>query len=325
MLLPMALSAPAQPAVSGGTLQDFEQRAAKFHSVVALPRFETTSQQIQAAVRETMAASNARLDAIAALDPRKVNFNNTVRALDDIDYQIGLTDNRLQVIKETSTSAPLRDAATDALKNLEEWMVGLNYREDVYRAVKAYAGTHPKLKGEDAKLLFETMRDYRRAGLALPKSQRDQVEVMRKELSRLTTDYLSNINKAEKAVKFAKAELEGVPENFLEQVKTGDDQYTVMANVTWQYLMVMDNARREDTRKRMLLEHDNLARTENMPLLEKILPLRDDIATKLGYKSWADYQTEVKMVKNAATAIDFLERLNRGLQPKFDAEIANVS
>ena len=84
----------------------------------------------------------------------------------------------------------------------------------------------------------------------------------------------------------------------------------------------MENAKREDTRKKLLIEHDNLAREENIPLLEKILPLRDDIAKKLGYKTWADYQTEVKMVKNAATAIEFLEKLKTGLQPKFDAELA---
>src|SRR5207249_10477177 len=50
--------------------------------------------------------------------------------------------------------------------------------------------------------------------------------------------------------------------------------------------------------------------------------LRDAIAKQLGYKTWADYATEVKMVKNAATAIDFLEKLKTGLQPKFDAEVA---
>ena len=66
-------------------------------------------------------------------------------------------------------------------------------------------------------------------------------------------------------MKFTKAELEGVPESFLAQVKTGDDEYTVMANVTWQYLSVMDNARREETRKRLLLEHDNLAREAEHP------------------------------------------------------------
>jgi len=88
-----------------------------------------------------------------------------------------------------------------------------------------------------------------------------------------------------------------------------------MANITWHYLSVMENARREEVRKRLLLERDNLARAENLPLLEKILPLRDNVACKLGYKSWADYQTEVKMAGNAATVIDFLERLRMGLSP----------
>ena len=45
------------------------------------------------------------------------------------------------------------DAATEAVKQLQEWAVGLDYREDVYKAVKAYADTKPKLTGEDAKLL----------------------------------------------------------------------------------------------------------------------------------------------------------------------------
>ena len=38
----------------------------------------------------------------------------------------------------------------------------------------------------------------------------------------------------------------------------------------------------------------------NAPLLDKILDLRRQIATLLGYPTWADYITEVKMVKNAA-------------------------
>jgi Zn-dependent oligopeptidase len=83
-------------------------------------------------VRQTIAVGNAALDRIGALKPGKVTFENTIRALDDIGYQISLTDNRLSLIKETSTNAVIRDTATDALKELEEWMVGLDYREEVY-------------------------------------------------------------------------------------------------------------------------------------------------------------------------------------------------
>ena len=38
----------------------------------------------------------------------------------------------------------------------------------------------------------------------------------------------------------------------------------------------------------------------NVPLLDKVLDLRRQIAKLLGYETWADYITEVKMIKNAA-------------------------
>ncbi|MGO8929058.1 MAG: M3 family metallopeptidase [Limisphaerales bacterium] len=317
-----AFSIMAQPTNQTDRLREFRRRAAAFNAVITVPQFETSTNGIRFALRRTIEVGNAALDRVGALKSREVTFENTVHALDDIGYQISLTDDRLGLIKETSTDAKLRDAATEAVKALEEWTVGIDYREDVYKALKAYADRKPRLKGEDARLLTETMRDYRRAGLDLPKPQRDEVEKMRKELTRLTTDYESNITKAEKAVKFTQAELEGVPESFLAQIKTGPDEYTVMANITWHYISVMDNAKREETRKRLITEHDNLARAENIPLLEKILPLRDNIARKLGYKTWADYQIEVKMAGTAAAAIDFVEKLKTGLQPKFDAELA---
>jgi len=118
--------------------------------------------------------------------------------------------------------------------------------------------------------------------------------------------------------------MEGVPDSVLSSpgVKTGDDEYTLQVNVTWQYLAILENARREDVRKRVITEQHRLAMAENVPLIQKILMLRDQIAKKLGYKSWADYQIEIKMAKDGQTAIDFEQRLKTGLQPKLDAELA---
>ena len=311
---------PKLKPIPTGSLEQFQKRAEQFSEIVTVTAFETTTNEIATTLTNTIAAGNTALDRIGGLATAEVNFANTVRALDDLDFQLMRAANRLDLIKETSTNAAVRDAATEAVKQLRKWSVGIEYREDVYQAVKAYADTKPPLAGEDAKLLFETLRDYRRAGLHLPKAERDEVEHRRKELTALCTDFESNITKAERPLKFLKAELEGVPDDFLKQTRTGDDEYTVMANITWQYMMVMENARREDVRRKLETERDNLARAANLPLLEKILPLRDDIAKRLGYKNWADYETEVKMVKNGGTAIKFLEDLNTGLQPKFAAE-----
>ena len=305
------------------SLAEFQKSAAKFHSVVTLPTFETTSNAVAATVTQTIADGNAALDNIGKLTPAEVNFTNSFIALDDLNFHIGSASDRLGLIEQTSTNADVRDAATDAIKQLSEWAVGIDYREDVYRALKTFAATQPKLTGEDKKLLDDTLRDYRRAGLDLPKDQRDQVEKIRKELTVLETDYENNVTKAHAELKFSKAELAGVPDAFLAQqgIKTGNDEYTLKANITFHYLMVEDNAKLEATRRRMMTAQCNLAREANIPLLQKILVHRDELAHQLGYASYADYATETRMVKNAATAITFLEKLKTGLQPKYDLEL----
>jgi thimet oligopeptidase len=305
------------------SLADFQKAAAKFNSVVTVPTFETTTNEVAATVATTIADGNAALDNIGKLTAAQVNFTNTFIALDDVNFHIGLAEDRLSLIEQTSTNADVRDAATDALKQISEWSVGIDYRDDVYHALKIFADTQQQLQGEDKKLLDDTLRDYRRAGLALPKDQRDAVEKLRKELTALETDFENNVTKAHAELKFTKAELAGVPEDFLSQqgIKTGDDEYTLKANITFHYIMVEDNAKLEATRRRMMTAQCNLARAANIPLLQKILVDRDELAHDLGYASYADYATETRMVKNAATAINFLENLKTGLQPKYDAEL----
>ncbi len=314
--------APVPPPT--GNLADFQAEAAKYHAIISVPPFETTSNAIAASAKSTIHDADEALDKIGRLTPQEVTFQNTAVALDDAQWLISETENRLEIIKETSPDAALRDAATDQLKMLQEWAVGLDYREDVYRALKAFADTQPKLEGEDAKLLFETMRDYRRAGLALPKEDRDEVEALRKKLSDMTTDFETHITDAQEKLVFKKEELDGVPGDFLEQkgVSNGDGTFTVRPNITWHYLTVEENCKREDTRLKVQAARDNLARAENVPLLQQILVARDDLAHKLGYKTWADYQIEIRMAKTATNAQSFLERLKDGLQPKFDAELA---
>jgi len=305
------------------SLADFQKAAAKFNSVVTVPTFETTTNEVAATVASTIADGNAALDTIGKLTAAQINFTNTFIALDDVNFHIGLASDRLGLIEQTSTNAAVRDAATDAIKSLSEWAVGLDYRDDVYRALKTFADTKPNLAGEDKKLLDDTLRDYRRAGLDLPKDQRDAVEKLRKELTALETDFENNVTKAHAELKFTKAELAGVPEDFLSQqgIKTGADEYTLKANITFHYIMVEDNAKLEATRRTMMTAQCNLARAANIPLLQKILVRRDELAHQLGYASYADYATETRMVKNAQTAIDFLQNLKTGLQPKYDAEL----
>ncbi len=318
-LLP-ALAVAAAPR----TLADFQPAAASFHAVLTLPDFERTPAELEATVAKVIAGGDATLNLIAGQDPGQVTFAGTIGALDDITFRYKNAYYRLGFIQETHPEKAMRDKASEMSVKLQQWGIGLDYREDVYAAVRAYAKTSPALTGEDLKIFEETLRDYRRAGLDLPPAGRKEVERLRQELAKLETDFANNINQARAPLVFTKAELAGVPESFLASpgVKTGDDQYTVMANITWHATAVLDNARREDIRRKVYAVRDQLARDANAPLLSQIVELRADIARRLGYSSWADYVIEIKMAKNGATAQQFENDITAGLQPKFDAELA---
>ena len=303
----------------------FESSALNNNSIVSLPPFERSPQASLNAVDQAIHVANSKLDAIGRLKEDEVTFDNTIVALDDMAFDVSLVANRTYMLKETSESAKHRKKATEAIKKIDEWAVGLDYREDVYRAVKAFVDTQPELQGEDKRLLDQTLRDYRRAGLHLSKDDRNEVEKLRKELSSATTEFRTNITNAKKSVKFTKSELVGLPDAFLDQVKTAKDQYTLQANVTFHYLNILRSAKSEQTRIRFSAERLKLASEKNVPLLKKIIQLRALIANKLGYKTWADYRCEVKMAGDGKTASDFLMNLKRGLEPKWKAEMAEFT
>src|SRR6058998_831800 len=308
------------------TVDDFRAAAAKANAVLTIPDWEQTPEAVEVMMKNAIAEANKALHEIGSQNLKKVTFKSTVVALDDLTYQAGNAANKATIIRETNMNPAMRAAAENAVKAYQEWAVGIDYREDVYKAIKTFADTHPKLTGEDEKLLKETLRDYRRAGLDLPPDQRKEVEQLRKELSKLGTDFDTNIVKATAPVMFTKADLDGLPESFLAApgVRTGDDAYTVMANVTWQFNTVEENAKSEATRKQLYLIHDTLAKDSNVAVLNQMLALRNKIALRLGYKSWDDFQTEVKMAKTGANAEKYINDLVTGIQPKFDSEVAEL-
>jgi len=308
------------------SVDDFRAAAAKANAVLTIPDWPQTPEAVDALVKDAIAKANAALDEVGKQDLGKVSLKSTVIALDDLGYDANQAANKVAVIKESNKDAAMRTAAENALKVFQDWAVSIDYREDVYKAVKAFADTKPKLSGEDEKLLSETMRDYRRAGLALPPEKKKEVEQLRKDLAKLGTDFDSNIVNAKGPVVFSKAELEGVPEDFLAQpgLKTGDDAYTVLANVTWQFVTVEENAKSEATRKKLYVVHDSLAKETNATVLNQMLALRNKIALRLGYKSWDDYQTEPRMARTGAKAKEYIDNLVTGIQPKFSAEVAEM-
>jgi len=313
---------PAAPA----TLADFEASATRAGQVLALPDYPRTPEALRARADEAIATAEAALAALAAQDPAKLTFENTFVASDAIVARVVNTTLVISTIAESSTDQTMRDTANELNVKLQEWGVSLDYREDIYRVLKAVADAKPASDAQGRRLVDEAMRSYRRAGLALPAAERAEVEKLRKELAALETQFGIAINEARAPLDFTAEELAGVPQSFLDSpgVKQADGRYRVMANITWHAIAIAENADNPDVRRRVLVARTQLAREKNVPTLQKLVALRAEIARRLGYATWADYQIETRMAKNGATAVKFEQDLVAGLQPKFAEELETL-
>jgi thimet oligopeptidase len=321
---------PVEDAASGTSstsklqIGDLQDQAARFNSVMSLPDWETTPAQVDASVDAAIAEANGQLEAIAQVDPKSATFENTVRALNDVYAKILQTGHRVGVLEQAHPDPKMRSACLDATQKMDQFLVGIDYRKDVYRSIKTYLDTNPRLEGQDARLVEFTARDYKRAGLTLPEEKQQSVEALRKQLASIQAHYLVNVNNAAAPLKFTKDELEGASDDFLKQAKTGDNEYTVDANVPPQYIYAMTNCVKEETRKRLCIAHDTRAREKNLPLATRAVEIRAQLAELLGYRSWSDYQEEVKMAKTGKNALDFEQGLKTAVEPKYQAEISEL-
>lgn len=326
LALTLPLIAGFTSAAELGSIADLQAKAEKQHVLLAAPTFERTVEEINASGDSAIREADAALDRIAKQDTTKLTFENTVRALDDVVARVRNTGSRLGLLQETLPDKTLRDTASDVNVKLQTWGIALEYREDIYRVIKAYADTSPRLANEEKLLFDETLRDYRRAGLALRPEERAEVERLRKQLAQLTTEFTNHINEARGPLDLTAAELEGVPPSFLDSpgVRQADGTYRVMLNITWHAEAILENAKSEDVRRRAYFIRSRLAQEKNVPLMAQMVAVRTDIAHRLGYKDWADYQTEPRMAKTGDAAVKFEEELVTGLQQKFTTEVATL-
>jgi thimet oligopeptidase len=314
------------PAAELKNIDAFQAAAAKANRVLTVPDWEQTPNAVTASIMEAIGKGNAALDQIGSQNLEYVTLESSVVALENLRADATAVANRATTISETNPDPLMRSVAESALKKFQEWNVGIDYREDVFKTIKAFGAKKPNLIGEDEKLLSDTLRDFRRAGVELPPEKRKEIERLRRKLSELATEFEVNILAAKAPVVFTREQLDGVSDNFLSSpgIKIDNDHYQVMADSMWQYNTVEENARSGATRKKLCVAHDSLAKEKNVPVVNQILALRNQIALRLGYKSWADYEAEIRMAKTAANAQAYIDNLATGIQPKFDAELREL-
>jgi len=259
-------------------------------------------------VIQALKKADAAVAKIIAVPDKERTFANTLGAIDDMSVRLD-DDTTLTIFMENvSTDAKERDAARAAEEAVSNWQIALGKREDLYKAVKAYANTHPKLSGEEARFLKFTLRDYHRAGLDLTPEQRQHSQDLEQQIGKLSIEFNQNIANDLTSVEFTKDELAGLSDNAMGRLKKNGDMYVVPVSESNSGL-ILSFASNEETRHKFWLALKKKGGQKNVDVLEKMLRLRAEDANLLGYKTTADFELEPRMAKNAANVKKFYDDL----------------
>ncbi len=241
---------------------------------------------------------------------------------DEVVDVMSNTGARSGLAKEVHPDTPFRDAAEACEQKLEAYNVELSLDRELYDAL---ARIDAKALDPVASFwLFKTLREFRRSGVDRDEATRAKVKALNEELVKLGQAFGRNIRDDVRTVKADPAELQGLPGDWLAAHPKGADGKVAVTTNTPDYLPVLSYAKGVKTREELWRAYRDRAYPKNAEVLSQMLAKRHELATLLGYETWAAYITETKMVKNAAAARSFIEQGRAATEARAKADMAQL-
>jgi thimet oligopeptidase len=213
---------------------------------------------------------------------------------------------------QVHTDAAVREAAHASEERLNKWRVDVAFRDDVNKAVQAFAATPEagSLAGEDRRLLDHWLRDLRRAGHALEPAQRDELQRLRNRLVELGVAFQRNLNEYRDGIDVTRDQLAGLPDSYIERLSPGEADGTYRVSLDYPELNpFMEQAIDRGLREQLFRKFWRRAVDANRPLLSEALAVRRQIAHLFGQPTWAHHAMELKMAGTPERVRAFYDEL----------------
>jgi thimet oligopeptidase len=240
-----------------------------------------------------------------------VPYNEALLHADNAAYASGL-------IESVHPDSTVRTVAEEETRASSKFLSDLGLNRAVYDAMVAI-----DLKGADPTTRYcvdKVLRDFRLSGVDKDEATRKKISALREELVSIGQDFDKNIrNDSRKITVLSAADLDGLPEDYLKAHPAGPDGKITISIEYPDFFPVMSYAKNADLRKRLLKEFLNRAYPVNIPVLDRMIAKRYELAQLLGFKTWAEYATRDKMIGSDKKVASFIERL-RGLTLKRSTE-----
>ncbi len=215
--------------------------------------------------------------------------------------------NRAGLYSAVHPDADVRDAAESCEQELSKIMTAMNLSRPMFKLVSALDVSH---EDDITKRMVEHMlRDFRRSGVDKDEPTRAQIKSLKEELVTIGQDFAKNIREDVRSIRIEASALKGLPADYIAAHKPDAEGKVVITTDYPDYIPFMTYAESDAARLNIYKQFRQRGYPKNIAILNSMLKKRYDLAKLLGYENWAHYITEDKMIKTAAHARSFIEKI----------------
>ncbi len=254
-----------------------------------------------------LAAHEAGLAALLAVEgPR--TLENSLKLYDLALEELNLAGSQAGVLNSVAADKAVRDQAQEEAQRVAQAGSALSLNREVYEALAAVNldGASPATKH----YVGRTLLSYRLAGVDKDQATRDHLQALHEKATHLSLEFARNIQEGGKTIEATGAEMEGLPADYLARHLPDAEGRITLTTDQPDMQPVMTFASNAALRERMFLAYNTRAYPANQQILLDLLAARQEIATVLGFRSWADLATADQMMGSAANVRTFLAKLN---------------
>lgn len=300
-----------------------------------LPPFDKIhTKDYEPAIHAAIEKAERNIEAIAT-SKEEPTFENTVEALECASQRLDRISAIMMNLNECCTSEELQEVVMKMEPLMTRFSMKVVTDRRLYERVQKVESAAPSLTVEQHTLLDNTLKSFRRHGVALPDAQREQYMANEEKLSelklRFSQNALADLNEWTLHLS-DKADLAGLPQSVCdaahEEAKSHHLEGWLFTLAAPSYIPFMTYSDRSDLREKMYRAYGSIGgrgnEHDNNEVIRQIVDLRAQQARLLGYDTYCDYVLEDRMVQNLPNLRHFMDDLRTAVLPAAQKDLSDV-
>ena len=235
--------------------------------------------------------------------------DNTLLPYDRALMNLTLAGGQSGVMFSVSPDKAIRDKAQALAQVVSAETAAISLNQDIYHALAAVDVLQADAPTKH--YVERTLLEYRLNGVDKDQATREKLKKLQDQMTELSLKFSRNVQDDVRNVQVKdKSELGGLPDDYLASHPPAADGTITITTDSPDYMPVMTYAGSAKLRRELFLAYNDRAYPANTAVLKNLLEVRQEIATTLGFATWADYATADQMMGSAAKMRAFLDRVD---------------